>query len=400
MLFSEFKETYKDYYAYQDWITVERAKELEIIPEKYWEFFSNTCECGSENIISGSLTQEMCCNPNCIIKQGYQLAEMFKSFKINGLGAATCSKIYRALLNKDHYLKAHGKKGLFAYNTIVEVLMVQWADYPQEIKNLSKTMDFFNACVMIQQKVVTFPQLIASLGLQSLGSNANDIFDGINSFAELSQEIKKAGSVIRFCELRGISSREKMLHIKLALESIAVADFIFSGNVRKQGLQKINVCVTGAIYLKGQSIVNKNVFIEKCNALCVDKNNVQLFEFNMCSAVRSAPFIIYSVPSNSSKFNAGRERGVVTDQFGEHPVLITADDFYNLIERKMEEWNHNLMNSQTSIMNSSKTKQQESVICNSKQSIEPMKESQSSEKEMPSSLEMTTSSLIPMKQFR
>lgn len=94
MLFDEVLKLDEKFSAFKDWMTVFQAKKEGIIPTNFHEYFEDDCQCGSENIINRDLTQLMCCNPKCKIKQGFALAEMFHRFGIKGLGSATCSSIY------------------------------------------------------------------------------------------------------------------------------------------------------------------------------------------------------------------------------------------------------------------------------------------------------------------
>lgn len=342
MTYSEFYEKCTPYHAYSGWVSVETAKALGYIPEKYWEYFSDKCECGSDNVISSDLKQEMCCDPRCRVKAAYGLAEMFSRLGVKGLGPASCKRIYTAMRREDERLRGAGKEGLFQSNSYVEVLLVPWNKYPRELVGLSVASDFYSACCMVLQKSMTFPQMVGALGLTSIGSNADKIFEGVNSFREWKQEVSKAGSLLNYCVGRGISSLQMIYNISNSVEDILVADFAWGSSLRKVGLNKINVCITGRVQVGGEWCT-KAAFIEKCNRVGCDSAGVQLIEVTQTTAKASVPFIIYTTPEpQHEKFRTGLQRGIVRDQFGEHSVLMTADNFYRWLEGVIAEWNSQL----------------------------------------------------------
>lgn len=357
MTFNELKEKYDKYDAFFGWTTVAKAKYVGYIPEKFAEYFDDKCTCGSENIITSSLTQEMCCDPNCSVKIGYRLSKLFSSFSVKGVGPATCATVYRALTELDRQKKANGEKGLLSTNSYIEILAIPWDEYPMSCKTVAGSA-FFVACCEVRERVITFPDLIGKLGLTSLGSSSSNLFSGINSFDELREEILRRGGVKQFCLSRGVKAPMIMFNVAMSLEDIGVASIVFH-KIRRSGLQRIDVCMTGRVILNGTSLT-KAAFIDKCNALCTDENGVQIYEIRNTSAVMSVPFILYSVESNSSKFRHGLQRGKITDEFGEHSVLLTADEFYKLLGGKMQKWNTQIKNSMpqvTSQMDSQTTSQ-------------------------------------------
>lgn len=355
MKFSEFLGMCEPYHAYLGWTSVRDAKASGLIPEKYWEFFPDTCVCGSDNVINSSLKQEMCCDPRCRVKSAYSLSEMFTRFQIKGLGPATCEKIYGLLRDEDVRLKRLGEEGIFHFSTYVETLIVPWDKYPSSVRAMIKGVEFFNACQRIQQKPLTFPQMVGALGLSSLGTNTEKIFSGINNYQELKAEIAKRGSLQNFCVSRGVSSMQMIFNLRQAMEDIIVADYIFSESLRGVGLLEIPVCITGSLSVRGKRYT-KSSFVEECNRVCCDSQGVQLFEIKMSTAKMSAPFILYTTPAPAhDKYSTGFRRGIITDEFGEHEVLMRADDFYDWLKGVMSEWNKNLGKTENSQMNSCST---------------------------------------------
>lgn len=340
MLFKELRDKHDRYGAFTHWVTVNHAKRMGLIPDKFFDFFKDDCECGGENIITYSLTQEMCCDPNCIIKTGYRLAKLFENFSIKGVGPATCSMVYKSLLQQNQIKIDRGEEPIFKTNSYIEVLSIPLSEYPMNCRNVAGS-NFFSACRMILDKSITFPDLIGKLGLTTLGSNSANLFDGINNFDDLRAEILKYGNVAAFCTSRGSHAPMVSFNVANSLEDIYVASVLFT-NIRRTGLEKVEICMTGRITLNGVSIT-KAEFVNKCNELCKDNNGVQLYEIKNTSAIMSVPYVVYSVESNSAKFQQGKRRGTIIDSFGEHKVLVTADEFYKILGGKMQSWNSTLM---------------------------------------------------------
>lgn len=69
MTFSEMRRVYDKFHAFDNYITVESAKTLGIIPEGWHSYFPDRCKCGSENIVTMSLSSIMCTDPRCPCKQ-------------------------------------------------------------------------------------------------------------------------------------------------------------------------------------------------------------------------------------------------------------------------------------------------------------------------------------------
>ena len=339
MTYDEFIESDK-YNAFSGWLSVKNAKQIGFIPEKYWPYFKDNCECGSANIITHSLTQEMCCDPMCYIKQPFKLANLFKQFQLTGVGERTCANVYNTLKMYDERYKENGDEPLFVTNSCYEVLAIPWDKYPTALSDVA-SMNFCSACMKVKQASVTYPQLIANMGLPSISNEAKKLFSGLNSFQELKEEIQRLGNIQNFCISRGFMAPVYAYNLATFIEDIAVISSICGNSVRAEGLNKLDVCITGVIKLHGVKMT-KAAFITECNKLCISETGVQLLEIAIGTAVQSAPFIIYSTKSSSAKFTAGLNRGQVTDAFGTHDVLITADEFYATLERMMKTWNQQI----------------------------------------------------------
>ena len=334
MTFSEFREKHDHYEAYTDWMTVHDAKASGLIPEAYHEYFPDCCECGSENIIRKNLKAVTCCNPKCYQKEALQMAEFFSRSNIERLGEGNCSTLLMLFHDYDNKLVKMGKKSIFPTGSFLDIFDVPEKDWPLTCGSALEH-DFAVAVEKLRNDNITFPELISRLGIESLGSNALKLFNGISSARQLKEEIDNANGVRHFCYLRGVYAPEVINNVYESLIDIANAERLFHHSIRVQGLVPIDICITGSSVLKGTSLT-KNHLISVLNQASIGATGVQYYEFHMCTALQSAPFILYTVPSSTAKFRAGEARGSVTDSFGEHPVLMQIDDFFDLLQQQVE----------------------------------------------------------------
>ena len=326
MLFETFKENYDRYHTFDNFITVEDAKDLGVILEYYHKYFPNLCECGSENIITLNLQQPQCCNPRCIIKQSYALSEFFNRFNCKGLGPNRCHEIIRSL------------SPLFRYNSYVEILNIKEKDLPVNLAQKAFSEDLLYSIYKIKTSKFTFPELVSKLAIPTLGDKSLKLLEDINSFQEFQDAIRNDGDLITFCSKRGIHDKMVLFWIRNSAIDICIADFLLRDCIRKSGIIKLEICITGFLYLNGNRIT-KDEFVRRCNEVAKDENGVQLFEIVQNKAKVNAVHIIADSPSRSSKYLAGLQRGKEIDIDGvERSVLMSSDEFINYLKELKEKW--------------------------------------------------------------
>jgi len=343
MTFEEFKQEYKADEAFRGWITVREAKRRAIIPDlPGYEAFKEQCTCGSDIIIKSSKTQMMCCNPECPEKIPYRLAKMFRNFNIKNIGPGICKKVWTELNRLSNDRESRGEEPLFHFGTYLEVLTIPFKEYPMSLNNLHG-YDFAEACQTILDANVTFSEFIGKLGLTGIDTAAAEVFKDYSNYEQIISDMEKS-DLITWCVQHGIYAPSKMYEIRSALKHILFAYIIKQGSFRAVSIQTIPVCMTGNVVFRGKRMT-KAEFLDMCTeTACVD--GIQIYEFKMNSAVNSNEFVLYSTPSSSSKFRIASSRGSVSGEFGEHPVLMQVEDFYELVLRRLEEWKQ-LISSQT-----------------------------------------------------
>ena len=312
MKFSELTNTYG---AFDNFVTVREAKEIGLIPARYVDadfpedgIFPDKCVCGSENIITRDLKRAACCNPRCKVKLGFALSELFSRFGTKGIGDQTCIQMINGVYSRLRY-KSH-----------IEVLALRYEDYPQSLYGTVAGQTMFHTCSRIRTQQMTFSGMISMLGLPELSTSTGVMFRGINNASQLIERIKECGGVASFCSRRGIYDSEKLFWLYNSLTDILLAEKIFS-NLRKEGIRRIKICITGMVCVDGVHLT-RTAFLNYCNSIARYDNGVQILEIENTSAKESCAYVVADYPSNSSKYLAGKARG----------VLITADDFVNKIK--------------------------------------------------------------------
>lgn len=330
MEFIDIKTQYKDLGIFNNFLTVKDAKYLEIIPEKYWDYFPDRCVCGSENIITNDLQQPQCCNPRCKIKQSYALSELFQRYGCNGLGPAKCLTMYEALLPQ------------FKMNSYIECLSINYKDYPASVYGSMMAIDFFDACKKILTTATTFPELISKIGIPSISSKAYQLFDSINNFNQFRDTVVEEGGLINFCFKRGIKDKSVIFWLNECKVEIALASTLVNNYVRPAGLVKQNICITGSINLNGQRMTKKE-FVNYCNSLTFTSDGVQLMEIIMNSGKATASHIIADSTANTAKYVAGKNRGKERDIDGVlRNVLMTSSEYVETIKEICKKWNQEI----------------------------------------------------------
>lgn len=305
MEFSELKNTYG---AFDTYITVKRAKELGVIPKKYAELFPDRCKCGSENIITGSLTHAMCCNPRCVYKLGYALSELFTRFDIKGLGDAICAQMISSVYDKLKY-KSH-----------VEIIGMEPNEYPYAVISTVKGQEMYQACKQIRKRSLTFTDLVSMIGIPQFSTSSGKLLTGIHSLKHLCDLAAREGGIKNFCANRGVYDSMKVFWFYQSIPDIFVAEQVFGDNMRLEGLVKVKICITGSITIDGTR-VTRNKFVELCNKVGC-KDGRQIVEVQNTSAKESCQYVIADYESNTAKYLAGKERG----------VLITSKEFIDKIK--------------------------------------------------------------------
>ena len=240
-----------------------------------------------------------------------------------------------ALLQVDK--KKEDLPGIYKTDSIMEILLTPPEDYPLQFRGTAKSIQLQNAILKMLSEPITYSTMIQRLGITSIDTKAKALFKGISSYTQLCQEINRAGGLINFCAYRGVYDSMVLFWFYNSAMDIYLASKFFKRVIRMEGVVRWSVSMTGRIKLRGSSI-SKEKFIQECNNLMRTEDGIQLLEVTKTDGFKTNPYIIYSAVSNNRHYRIGLDRGVEYDGDTPRRVLITADDFYSMLERKKEEW--------------------------------------------------------------
>lgn len=294
--------------AFNEYLSMEVAKERLIIPKEYHEYFRNRCDCGSEFIIKESLTQAQCCNPKCKIKMSYSMSKMLENFGVTGIGERTCNSI----ISSFDYLKTN--------LTHIQAFVLSLYEVPAIISNTVKG-DTYQANVRkLLSKKYTFGEFISKLAIPGFGPQSFEIFAGINNVEHFLKVTKEYANYTEFFASRGVYDVTKINNFCMYIEDIVLISSLLESSIRQQGLQRLPIAITGSVRPDGVP-KTKSEFIDLLNSTACTKDGIQLFEFSLSSALKSVSYIVADYRSSSRKYKEGEARG----------VLISSTQLLNII---------------------------------------------------------------------
>lgn len=323
MLFDELEKSQLK--PFRDFLSVKKAKELNIIPSDYDLYFADFCDCGSERMVriasdGTSVTGVTCCNLHCYKKIVYQLDELFKKFSVKGIGPAMCHKVVRFFVEQNEVitfsnilLKSGKCNGLYGAEELT------WASALETI-NISKQ---------------TMGEFIYKLSYPGIGKKFDDIFSGLSSIDDLASIIQKEG-FFHFFSSRGIKSFTVLHYFLEYLPELSQLLDHYKHTILTSAEKVYTVCMTG----KMETMVGKFTkrdFIMQCNALLADRNLVEPINLKQVDSVSQAAFIVAggdSVAAKTKKYLAAiKKENEIKNLLNRNDlkILFSPDDFLSFI---------------------------------------------------------------------
>lgn len=299
--------------VYSEFLSVNEAFDLGIIPSDYKGLVPERCECGSENIIKANRKILRCCDPKCPIKMSFALAEFLNNLGVQGIKQKTCKKIVDYCLNNN----------LFEVPTYTEIVKVARKEdlsflIGSNWYNLTQALD------AATKRPVTFPEMVSYLAIPKYDSSTIKILSGFNSIVDLVNAMKAEGTLMFFFS-RGVKDLEKIKYLADNLSTILQYELAMQVPLLKQGSQVRQIAVTGSVSVDGIS-VSRSEFASYCNQLG-SVGGVQLFTVNICKAFNSVEYVIADHPSSSRTYLEGLQRGIV----------ITAQEYVDRLREEVAE---------------------------------------------------------------
>lgn len=292
--------------AFVDFETVSDMKYIKI-PVQYHDILPNKCICGADMVTNRELTEIMCCDPFCPVKMAHNLDYFITNLGYKNFGIASCTKLYTAIYNDSMF-----PSFLVAFetpeNVLYDVLGMNLANIFIDIKNSIK-------CTPI-----SFKDSIGALGIPKIGPKAK-LFDVINTPKELLSLIAN-DKIYEFMEAIGMQSPSYHYGMRMFIPSIAYLYKNIVFNITVESDVVVYIAITGEVSVDG-NYLTRSKFVEYCCKF-TDENNIPLYRFKETVDARKLDWVIADVPSNSRKYQKGKDLG----------ILITANEFIEKIRTR------------------------------------------------------------------
>lgn len=310
---------------FQDFISVKRAKELDLIPQIYSTVFADDCGCGSERMArlsgnDGAVTGITCCDPRCPIKMSYQLTTMFERFGYKGIGKATCTKVVQDFMETGEKfdfadILIRGDKVI----SLTGAIGARWGE----------AMD------LIRSSKQNLGSMIYKWSFPGLGSKFEDIMHGISSVSQLA-EIIRAEGYFQFFSKRGVKSLTTLWYFREYLSEISKLSTEFKDCITISLDKVLAICMTGRMQSSLGNLTKKE-YLNLCSTYLEQRNLSDPFEIKAVDTVSKATFVIAgedSVAGKTSKYRQALEKEKVLKVAKNDPnykVLFSPDEFLALI---------------------------------------------------------------------
>lgn len=331
MLFEDLKQS--PLRPFQDFLSVKKAKKLNIIPKEYDMYFEEFCECGSERMVrvadnGNSVTGVTCCNLHCYKKLVYQLDELFKRFSIKGIGPAICNKVVQYYIDNG--------KDITLSNILIE------SDRYNGLSGAEEQI-WGMALETIRSSRQSMGEFIYKLSYPGIGKKFEDIFSGLSSIDDLSDVIQKEG-FLQFFSSRGVKSFTTLYYLLEYLPEISQLLECYQHTILASTEKVFSICLTG----KMETAVGKYTkrdYIEQCNVLLASRNLKESISLRQVESVSQAMFIVAgsdSVAARTKKYLAAvKKENEIKRQLNKNDlkILFSPDDFLAFVlggEKKHE----------------------------------------------------------------
>lgn len=286
-------------------LTVKKAKEKGIIREEYHALVPDYCTeesggCGSELVVTNTLSELSCSNPRCNIKLASRGAAMLNAFGIKGSGYEFCKK----------FIDNNGFNSHLALFVATEKML-------NNTGRLSDAHKLYKLINKVKAMSYTYPTLVGNLCLPGLDARARDIFKDCSSLRDFYLicdylNVTPEQYIAGFPGFGSVLSKQIAGVIETFKVELIALPAIF--NIVPECPHHYNIAVTGAI-TKLSLAVNRNDFKRYLNT--IGKGYIS---FDIGKAFNSCDYFVADEPSSSTTYKAGMARQKMEDEIYEQNI--------------------------------------------------------------------------------
>lgn len=304
--------------TFDGYMTVEKAKQDNIIVDELKSYVPDKCKCGAENIVTKSLTQLQCCNPRCWIKVAGNLEHFYKRNGIEGVGPATCQKLVKEVLSDLRY-KSH-----------LDVINLTQRDIPYSISG-GNMYDLLNANQRIKQSPsLPFSRMVASLGIPGWEANAIKYLSEYDTLKDILNLVRQKGWYAFFAQDLLIQDTKLMWQFYVHVWDIVSAIQNIYPNTIPRAFSSIDITLSGTLYPRKRK-TTKEAYMRLINDMTPIVNGRKLYSFNSNKALQSNKYIVSDEFHRSAQVAKEREKST-----GEK-VLYTSTEFLDFLEKHFDD---------------------------------------------------------------
>lgn len=326
-------------------LTVKEVKDNELLPENLISTLNEKCECGGEILISESLSEVQCSNPNCIFK------------------VTSRTKRFLEYLGLNNWIQLDIEQAVRKFNIVTPYQFMILNDLTNELKSIvsgaTKKIEDINK---VKDKKFHLWQIVKYADIPYISSIAYELFGSYDSVEKAYNDIE-AEQVSFLVEKLGINSNEPSVIALLVYNKLLeVKDELLFGelqfNIIKYSVNPLKIVISTDI----EGFVNKYEYMEYLNTRYKDQvsfvleskissNTVVLINERSFDSLKyrtakriNEEYVKESVESNLFKYSdVGRQRsdGELL-KVGEKIAIISGQELVERLDKLIEVEGDNL----------------------------------------------------------
>lgn len=267
------------------WIS--ELKEQQDLPKEFLDVLPEVCECGSELVISPSLTGLHCPNPYCLSKVVKRAEAMLSEIGVLGMGEKSLEKFFETY-------RTRNPLALFALE--IGDLIFDGASEDVSEKIISQLND---------KKEMFLWQLVKIANLPGIQTTAKTLLSDYSDIEEFYKDLE-FGSIDFIKDKLGLSYENDVMASKIYNSLITYKEDLLNGvrfvNLKVlRDVKEVEICISEGVF----GFKSKNDFVDTLNKEFGDK----YFFINNSSLTKKASFLVWEGGRVTSKAKTAERYG-------------------------------------------------------------------------------------------
>lgn len=266
---------------------VSDLKQNKDLPQEFLDLLPDVCECGSELVISESLTGLRCPNPFCLGKVVKRAEALLEDIGVRGLGESGLRK----------YFEYYGVRNPLELFSLEEGDLV-WGEASPEVS--SKIIN-----QLMGKREMFLWQMVKYANIPNVQTTAKPLVEGYSSLGEFYNDLEYGG-ILFIKEKLGIGEFNDVMASKIFNSLMTYKQDLLDGEklitVKEYGnIEEIEICISGGV----AGYKSKNEFVEVLNKEFSGK----YFFVNNSSLTKKAKVLVFEGGRVTSKAKTAERYG-------------------------------------------------------------------------------------------